>query len=100
VAGLAPFFFVATPEEESADIKVAAKGMEYWSQVPVVARIGDSEFTTALFPKDGSYLLPVKDVVRRSAVIEVDQVVAVAFERRTPVDGRGVGVRSGAAAAV
>jgi hypothetical protein len=53
--------------------------VEYWGQVPVVARIGDTEFTTALFPKDGSCLLPVKDVVRKSAEIEVDQVVAVAL---------------------
>lgn len=77
--GPAPFYFVAIPEEESADIKFAAKGMEYWGQVPVMVRLGETEFTTALFPKDGSYLLPLKDVVRRSAGIEVDQVVAVAL---------------------
>ncbi len=77
--GPAPFYFVAIPEEESVDIKFAAKGMEYWGQVPVVARIRDTEFTTALFPKDGSYLLPLKDMVRKSARIEVDQVVAVAL---------------------
>lgn len=77
--GPAPFYFVAVPEEESGDIKFAAKGLEYWGQVPVMVRIGETEFTTALFPKDGSYLLPLKDVVRRSAGIEVDQVVAVAL---------------------
>ena len=77
--GPAPFYFVAIPAEDSADIKFAAKGMEYWGQVPVAVRIRDIEFTTALFPKDGRYLLPVKDVVRRSALIEVDQVVAVAL---------------------
>ncbi|MGA9748853.1 MAG: DUF1905 domain-containing protein [Nocardioides sp.] len=77
--GPAPFYFVAIPEEDGADIKFAAKGMEYWGQVPVVARIRDTEFTTALFPKDGSYLLPLKDMVRKSARIEVDQVVAVAL---------------------
>ncbi len=75
--GPAPFYFVAIPEDESADIKFAAKGMEYWGQVPVMARINDVEFTTALFPKDGSYLLPLKDVVRKSAGIEVDQVLVV-----------------------
>ena len=75
--GPAPFYFVTIPEEESADIKFAAKGMEYWGQVPVLVRISDTEFTTALFPKDGRYLLPLKDVVRRSGGIEVDQVLAV-----------------------
>ena len=75
--GPAPYYFVRIPVEDSEDIKVAAKGMEYWGQVPVVARIGDVRFTTALFPKDGCYLLPVKDVVRRRTAVEVDQLVAV-----------------------
>ncbi|HET7280507.1 MAG TPA: DUF1905 domain-containing protein [Dermatophilaceae bacterium] len=77
--GPAPFYFVAIPEEESADIKFAAKGLEYWGQVPVVVRIGDTEFSTALFPKDGRYLLPLKDAVRKSAGIEVHHVLAVSL---------------------
>ena len=77
--GPSPFYFVRVPEEETADIKFAAKGLEYWGQVPVVARIGNAEFTTALFPKDGRYLLPLKDAVRRSTGIELDQVLTVAL---------------------
>lgn len=77
--GPAPFYFVAIPEDDSADIKFAAKGVEYWGQVPVVVRISDTEFTTALFPKDGRYLLPLRDIVRHAAGIEVDQVLAVAL---------------------
>lgn len=77
--GPAPFYFVAIPEEESADIKLLAKGIEYWGQVPVTVRIGDTRFSTALFPKDGRYLLPLKQAVRRSAEIAIDQVVAVAL---------------------
>ncbi len=75
--GPAPFYFVRIPEEESGDIKFAAKGLEYWGQVPVLVRINDVEFRTALFPKDGRYLIPLKDVVRKSVGIEVDQVIAV-----------------------
>jgi hypothetical protein len=82
--GPAPYFFVAIPQEESEDIKVAAKGVEYWGQVPVTVRIADTDFTTALFPKDGRYLLPIKDVVRRATGIEVDQVVDVALEVGRP----------------
>jgi hypothetical protein len=77
--GPAPFYFVAIPEEESEDIKLAAKGLEYWGQVPVTVRISGIEFTTALFPRDGRYLLPLKDVVRKSAGIEVDEVLTVAL---------------------
>ena len=75
--GPAPFYFVAIPEEESADIKFAAKGIEYWGQVPVIVRINDTEFTTAQFPKDGRYLLPLTDKVREAAGIEVDEDVSV-----------------------
>ena len=77
--GPAPYYFLRIPEEESADIKFAARGIEYWGQVPVVVRINDTEFTTALFPKDGRYLLPLKDTVRAAAGIEVDMVLAVAL---------------------
>jgi hypothetical protein len=77
--GPAPFYFVAIPAEASEDIKFAAKGVEYWGQVPVTACISEIEFTTALFPRDGRYLLPLKDVVRKSAGIEVDEVLAVAL---------------------
>jgi hypothetical protein len=77
--GPAPFYFVAIPEEESEDIKFAAKGVEYWGQVPVVVHIGDTKFATALFPKDGKYLLPLKDAVRNATGVALNQVVAVAL---------------------
>ncbi|MEO7422526.1 MAG: DUF1905 domain-containing protein [Ornithinibacter sp.] len=85
--GPAPFFFVAIPEDVSTDIKLAARGVEYWGQVPVTVLINDTEFTTALFPKDGRYLLPLKNVVRKSAGIQVDQMVTVRLAV-TPRRGR------------
>lgn len=80
--GPAPYYFLRVPEEESEDIKVAAKGIEYWGQVPVLVRIGQTEFTTALFPKDGRYLIPLKDAVRKSSGIDVDEVLTVAVTLR------------------
>ncbi len=77
--GPAPFYFVAIPEEASEDIKFAAKGVEYWGQVPVVVRISGTDFTTALFPKDGRYLLPLKAAVRTSLKIGLHQLVRVAL---------------------
>lgn len=70
--GPAPYFFLAVPVEDSDDIKEAARGQEYWGQVAVAVRIGDTDFTTALFPKDGRYLVPLKAAVRRAAGIEPD----------------------------
>ena len=80
--GPAPYYFVSVPEEESADIKFAAKGLEYWGQVPVRVRINDTTFSTALVPKDGVYLVPLKVAARTEAGIdvEVDQVLAVGLD--------------------
>jgi len=82
--GPAPYYFVAIPEEDSEDIKLVAKGIEYWGQVPVMVCIDDIDFTTALFPKDGRYLLPLKDAVRSRIDVEVGQVVAVALSVGRP----------------
>ena len=81
--GPAPFYFVRIPEEESADIKYAAKGLEYWGQVPVVVQIDDVEFATALFPKDGGYLVPLKDKVRLAEGVEIGDEVEVLLVIRT-----------------
>ncbi|MGW2707056.1 DUF1905 domain-containing protein [Streptomyces sp. NPDC001340] len=64
--GPSPYYFVAVPDEESADIReVAAMATYGWGVIPVEARIGEVAFTTSLFPKDGSYLLPLKNAVRK-----------------------------------
>lgn len=68
--GPAPYWFLAVPVEDSEDLKEAARGLEYWGQVAVEVRIGDTEFTTALFPKDGRYLVPLKVAARRAAGLE------------------------------
>src|SRR6478735_7026152 len=64
--GPSPYYFLPVPDEESADIReVAAMATYGWGVIPVVARIGDVDFETSLFPKDGGYLLPLKDAVRK-----------------------------------
>lgn len=70
--GPAPYWFLRVPVDVSEDIKEAARGIEYWGQVPVVVRIHDHVFTTALFPKDGCYLVPLKVAARRAAGIDVE----------------------------
>jgi hypothetical protein len=59
--GPAPYLFVAMAPEESEDLKEAARGLVYWGQVPVHVTIGGTEFATALFPRDGHYLVPARD---------------------------------------
>ena len=77
--GPAPYYFVAMSEVDSAELKEEARSLIYWGQVPVHVVVGATEFTTALFPKDGRYLVPLKDAVRRAEGIGEGDVVAVAL---------------------
>lgn len=65
--GPSPFHFVTVPEPESADLHAVRDALSYgWGAIPVEARIGETTWRTSLFPKDGAYVLPVKDAVRRA----------------------------------
>ena len=65
--GPSPFHFVAVPADGGAEIRAVASLVTYgWGVIPVTVRIGATEWTTALFPKDGGYLVPIKDAVRRA----------------------------------
>lgn len=81
--GPSPYYFVPVPAEESAEINdVAAMATYGWGVIPVTARIGDVTFETSLFPRDGGYLLPLKDAVRRRQGIYAGDDVAVAMTIR------------------
>ena len=76
--GPAPHVFVPLPEEESDTIESLKSMLTYgWGVIPVTAQVGDTEFTTSLFPKDGVFLLPLKVAVRRAEGIDVGDEVAV-----------------------
>ncbi|MTA12352.1 MAG: DUF1905 domain-containing protein [Actinobacteria bacterium] len=45
--------------------------------MPVGARIGGTSFTTSLFPRRGTYLVPVEDAVRRAEGVELGDRVTV-----------------------
>lgn len=76
--GPAPYVFVALPENEAGVVEDHKRLLTYgWGAIPVTARLGDTEFTTSLFPKDGGYLLPLKDAVRRAEGVEVGATVSV-----------------------
>ncbi len=82
--GPAPFYFVRLPGDPAAAVHAVSRIATYgWGCIPVSARIGDSEFGTALFPKDGGYLLPIKAVVRKAEHLEQGDVVPVRMVIRT-----------------
>ena len=76
--GPSPFHFITVPDDESADLEAVSARVTYgWGMIPVAARIGETEWTTSLFPKDGQYILPVKTWVRKAEKLELGDTVAV-----------------------
>jgi hypothetical protein len=76
--GPAPHHFVTVPDEEAALIEEVASAVTYgWGCIPVAGEIGDTAFTTSLFPKDGGYIVPVKAAVRRAEGVGQGDTVAV-----------------------
>lgn len=81
--GPAPYFFVTVPDEESAEIHAVAALATYgWGVIPVSVEIGETAFTTSLFPKDGAYLVPLKAAVRSSEHLGVGDRVEITLTVR------------------
>ena len=74
--GPAPFHFVRVPDDIAAEIKILAPTLTYgWGVIPAEVTIGGTTVTTSLFPKDGGYLVPIKDAVRKPESIALGDVV-------------------------
>jgi uncharacterized protein DUF1905 len=82
--GPSPFHFVTVPDDASAGLRAMSAAVTYgWGMIPVSVRIGRTEWTTSLFPKDGRYVLPVKDLVRRAEGLADGDVVMVELAIRS-----------------
>lgn len=81
--GPSPYYFVTVPAEQCDDLKAISGFVTYgWGMIPVTVRIGQTEWKTSLFPKDGRYLVPLKDRVRKAEQLEEGDEVAVWLEVR------------------
>lgn len=76
--GPSPYHFVTVPEDESSALRARSALVTYgWGMIPVEVRIGATRWTTSLFPKDGGYVMPLKDLVRDAERIELGDTVTV-----------------------
>ena len=76
--GPAPFYFVTVPEPIAKEIKAHERMATYgWGMIPVEVTIGDTTWTTSLWPKDGLYVVPLKVVVRKAEGIEEGDTVTL-----------------------
>jgi hypothetical protein len=81
--GPAPFYFVTVPAEQSSKLKAISGLVTYgWGVIPVHVRIGETEWQTSLFPKDGLYLVPLKDSVRKAESLKEGDNVTIQLQVR------------------
>jgi len=79
--GPAPYLFVAVPEEASQIIKDLSAQLTYgWGVIPVRARLGGTEWSTSLIPKDGRYLLPIRASVQTAEKVGAGDWISVQME--------------------
>jgi hypothetical protein len=70
--GPSPFHFVTVPEAESAMLASTSELVSYgWGMIPATVYVGATSWPTALWPKDGGYIVPVKAMVRKAEQLEV-----------------------------
>ena len=81
--GPAPYHFVTVPAEQCRELKAISGLVTYgWGMIPVTARIGATEWKTSLFPRDGSYVVPLRDSVRHANGLEAGDRVTLELEVR------------------
>ena len=82
--GPSPFHFVTVPEQDCAALRAVASEVSYgWGMIPVTVRCGGTSWATSLFPKDGRYVVPLRDSVRAAEAIEAGDLVELELAIRT-----------------
>lgn len=76
--GMAGWHFASVPRKESAEIKNKfGKISKGWGSLPVLVKIGKTEWKTSIFPdkRSASYLLPLKaDVRKKEGIMNGDKI--------------------------
>ena len=76
--GPAPWHFVTVPDEECEGIKAISGLVTYgWGMIPVRVSIGESQWKTSLWPKDGKYIVPIKTSVRKTENLDEGDMVTI-----------------------
>jgi hypothetical protein len=78
--GMAAWHFFSLPKKEAAQIKETfgrvARG---WGSIRVAAKVGATRWESSIFPdkKAGTYLLPLKALIRKKEGIEAGDTITV-----------------------
>ncbi len=76
--GPSPWHFITVPDGPCEQLRAAAGLVTYgWGMIPVTAQVGNTRWATSLFPKDGSYIVPVKAAARRAESLRLGDTVSM-----------------------
>ena len=79
--GPAPWYFVTVPPQQCRELKAISGVVTYgWGMIPASVRIGKTKWKTSLWPKDDSYIVPIKASVRKAEKIEEGDTVTIQLE--------------------
>ncbi|CAN5233375.1 DUF1905 domain-containing protein [soil metagenome] len=82
--GPAPHHFVTVPEPARTMIESVSELVTYgWGMVPATVHVGATTWATALWPKDGGYIVPLRLDVRRAEGLAVGDRVGIRLTVQT-----------------
>lgn len=81
--GPAPFYYLTMPDDVAEAIADLSAMLTYgWGCIPATARVDDVTWTTSLFPREGSYLVPLKLAARRPLGLDLGDTCTVTLTLR------------------
>jgi len=79
--GPAPWYFVTVPAPQSHDLNAIVRQVTYgWGMIPVTVQLGKSRWTTSLWPKEESYIVPIKASIRKAEMLDEGDIVTLRLE--------------------
>jgi hypothetical protein len=79
--GPAPFYFLPMSKEQSEELDLYKRELSYgWGVIPCQVTLGSVTVTTSLFPKDGIYLIPLKDMLRKPLGLTVGDEISLSLQ--------------------
>lgn len=79
--GPSPWHFVTVPPDRCEEITQVAADVTYgWGMIPATVTIGETEWTTSLWPKQGSYIVPIKKWVQDKLELDIGDAVTLILE--------------------
>jgi len=78
--GPAPHHWLRLPLAAFEEIAAEAAETTYgWGAIPVQVQVGDTLWETSLLPREGGYVLPVRQAVRTREQIDLGDTVTVSL---------------------